>query len=108
MSKATEDEIKKRLARSIPKQIPPTALSGGPLAVSAGARAAKVSVSLYPADQNRLDEIRAFMQSRGFRNLNDSECLRLACRAVDIGDGLVEQYNAMKGEDGRRQRSMKA
>jgi hypothetical protein len=67
----------------------------------------KLSVSLYPADLERLDEIKAFMQSKGYRNLSDSEALRLACRSVEIGDAFIELYNAMQQEDGRVHRIVK-
>ncbi len=67
-----------------------------------GARAPKLSVSLYQHDINRLDTIKDFMKSQGFRNLSDSEALRLACRRVEINATLIDTYKAMQSEDGRR------
>lgn len=67
-----------------------------------GARAPKLSVSLYQHDIDRLDTIKDFMKGQGFRNLSDSEALRLACRRVQIDTGLIDTYRAMQSEDGRR------
>jgi hypothetical protein len=67
-----------------------------------GARAPKLSVSLYQHDINRLDTIKDFMKSQGFRNLSDSEALRLACRRVEIDATLIDTFKAMQSEDGRR------
>ena len=38
----------------------------------------------------------------GYRNLSDSEALRVACRAVHIDDQLVSYYEEMRKEDNRR------
>jgi hypothetical protein len=65
-------------------------------------RAPKLSVSLYQHDIERLDTIKDYMKSQGFRNLSDSEALRLACRKVEIDGALIDVYRAMQGEDGRR------
>ena len=65
-------------------------------------RAPKISVSLYRTDLARLDEIKEFMRRQGHRNLSDSEALRLACRAVKIGDEFLDYYRNMQQEDGRR------
>ena len=70
----------------------------------AGARAAKLSVSLYDLDLVRMDAIKGFMGQKGYRNISDSEALRLACRAAEIGDGLVDIYREMRREDGRRRK----
>ena len=67
-----------------------------------GLRAPKLSVSLYQQDIDRLDTIKDFMKSQGFRNLSDSEALRLACRKVEIDGTLIEVYKSMQSEDGRR------
>ena len=67
-----------------------------------GARAPKLSVSLYQHDIDRLDTIKDFMKSQGFRNLSDSEALRLACRRVAIDGALIDVYKSMQFEDGRR------
>lgn len=65
-------------------------------------RAPKLSVSLYQYDIERLDTIKDFMKSQGFRNLSDSEALRLACRKVEIDGSLIDVYRSMQTEDGRR------
>ena len=65
-------------------------------------RAPKISVSLYRTDLARLDEIKEYMRGQGHRNLSDSEALRLACRAVKIGDAFLDFYRDMQREDGRR------
>ena len=44
--------------------------------VGQGVGAEKFSASLYAADLARLDEIKAFMKSRGIRNISDSHALR--------------------------------
>ncbi len=67
-----------------------------------GSRAPKLSVSLYQYDIERLDTIKDFMKSQGFRNLSDSEALRLACRKVEIDGSLIDVYRSMQTEDGRR------
>jgi hypothetical protein len=66
--------------------------------------ASKVSVSLYPPDLERLDEIKSFMQTKGIRNISDSEAMRLACRSVAIGRDMAQRYREMQREDGRRTR----
>jgi hypothetical protein len=69
------------------------------------ARAGKITATIYPTDWQRLDEIKDFFRSRGYRNLSDSEALRIACRALHISDGLLPFYEEMKREDGRQRRS---
>jgi hypothetical protein len=70
--------------------------------VGKGSRAPKLSVSLYQYDIERLDSIKDFMKAQGFRNLSDSEALRLACRRVEIDATLIDAYKSMQSEDGRR------
>jgi hypothetical protein len=114
MSKSS-DELLAKLKTSIPKALskdaspalppPNDPKRDRPVAselVSASVRAPKLSVSLYQADVKRLDGIKDFMKEHGFRNLNDSEALRLACRSVEIGDHFISVYRAMQQEDGRR------
>ena len=67
-----------------------------------GTGAKKLSVSLYPPDLRRLDEIRDFMRSQGVRRLSDSEALRLACRRSALDAELRQLYEDMLQEDGRR------
>ena len=81
---------------------PSPAIAHNPTKMLKGARAPKLSVSLYQRDIDRLDTIKDFMKAQGFRNLSDSEALRLACRKVAIDGTLIEVYRAMQREDGRR------
>jgi hypothetical protein len=81
--------------------VAPPAPSNGKLSVKSN-RAPKLSVSLYQHDIERLDTIKDYMKAQGFRNLSDSEALRLACRKVEIDGALIDVYRAMQGEDGRR------
>ena len=64
----------------------------------------KCSITLYQKDLNILDEIRDYLRQKGVRNLSDSEGLRLACRTVSLDNRLVNTYERMKLEDGRRKR----
>ncbi len=111
MAASTTKELLSRLKTSMPK----VESSSEPLAtlhqfpeaprktpVPPTARAPKLSVSLYTRDIERLESIKDFMKSQGFRNLSDSEALRLACRNVQIDGGLIDVYRSMQGEDGRR------
>jgi hypothetical protein len=58
--------------------------------------------SVYESDMQRLDEIKEFMRGKGYRSVTSSEALRLACRAVEVGDRFVTVYEQMRREDGRR------
>jgi hypothetical protein len=106
MKKNRENVLKTALRRAIPK---PEAAAEAPAPESrksvASARAPKLSVSLYQRDLHRLDEIKEFMQKRGIRNVSDSEALRLAIRGIELGEGLLDVYQEMLGEDGRRKAS---
>lgn len=109
MASSTQ-ELLSKLKTSLPKidssaeakktvHIFPERLSGKD---ARGTRAPKLSVSLYQQDIDRLDTIKDFMKAQGFRNLSDSEALRLACRKVEIDVALVDVYKSMQSEDGRR------
>jgi hypothetical protein len=111
MAKKHGSELLDRLKKSLPKAAPVSespAEPPAPVSIAAAPvvrpNAPKLSVSLYPYDLSRLDEIKAFMQGRGFRNLSDSEALRLACRAVVIDDRFLDLYRSMQDEDGRRKK----
>jgi hypothetical protein len=97
-------------AQATPHPKPPTKPPAVKSAVAGekdGLRAPKISVSLYHTDLTRLDEIKEFMRGQGHRNLSDSEALRLACRAVKIGDAFLDFYRDMQREDGRRRMTAK-
>ena len=116
MATSNSKDLLSKLKISLPKiepiadsirtvhQFPVPAHEPEPKSVAApkGSRAPKLSVSLYQHDIERLDTIKDFMKSQGFRNLSDSEALRLACRKVEIDGALIEVYRSMQGEDGRR------
>jgi len=106
MKKNRETVLKKALRRAMPQAGAAAEASDldGRKGV-ASVRAPKLSVSLYQRDLERLDEIKAFMQKRKIRNLSDSEALRLAIRSIELGEGLLEVYQEMLGEDGRRKAS---
>jgi hypothetical protein len=95
-----------RLSKALPRgpQSETTVHHTAPAPASSSPLALKLSVSLYQPDLVRLDEIKSFMQSKGFRNISDSEALRLACRAVVIGDSMMTLYQDMQRDDGRRTR----
>jgi hypothetical protein len=88
---APSADSSKRAAGTI---IPPGQQSSG--------RAEKITATIYAADWRRLDEIKDFFRQMGYRNLSDSEALRVACRAVHINDELVSYYEEMRKEDNRR------
>jgi hypothetical protein len=73
-----------------------------PAPTELSSRAEKRSISLYATDLARLDKIKAYMAGKGVRSVTDSSALRLACRAVTLGPKLLEIFETMKAEDGRR------
>jgi hypothetical protein len=89
-------------AAAPPKPLKPPVVKPAVAGEKDGLRAPKISVSLYRTDLARLDEIKEFMRGQGHRNLSDSEALRLACRAVKIGEQFLDYYRDMQQEDGRR------
>ena len=88
--------------RSIHQFPEPTRRAHGKVPVSKSTRAPKLSVSVYQHDIERLETIKEFMRTQGFRNLSDSEALRLACRKVEIDGALIDVYCSMQNDDGRR------
>ena len=98
---ALKEKLGKALSRpAAPKKEPDALLPRA----TVGGKAAKLSVSLYPRDIECMDQIKDFMRGLGFRNLADSEALRLACRAIAIDDRLGAILREMQTEDGRRKR----
>lgn len=98
------DSLKNRLAEPpAPAPTPPaTAINQTIRAAAPTEGTNKLSISLYPADLTRLDEIKAYMRSHGVRKVTDSEAIRLAVRSTGLGDELERQYERMKSEDLRR------
>lgn len=66
------------------------------------------SYSLYISDHDRLDAIRDRLKPYGIRKLNDSLalrlCVRFASESEDATKRLVELYELLKAQDGRRKR----
>ena len=123
MAKSSSSELLSKLRTSLDKStaetiLPPrpaTPVAAEPLkkkledpplartiAPQQGRVAPKLSITLYPSDFVRLDEIKEFMKAKGYRNLSDSEAIRLACRAVRISEAFIRIYQEMKNDDGRR------
>jgi len=115
MSKSSEEllsKLKTSLPKASAKPQPASTASESesreqPKPILPAARPPKLSVSLFQPDLHRMDAIKDFMKARGFRNVNDSEAIRLACRSVEIGDNLVGVDQAMQHEDGRRRPEIK-
>jgi len=90
--------IAAHLPEAAPEPVTPIRKKQG----KAEAMASKISVSVYPTDIERLDELKDYMKRQGIRNISDSEALRIACRAVTLSSTCVEVYHGMQKEDGRR------
>lgn len=102
MAKTSELQDKLKTFTSKPSTAAPEFTSLPPRPKPPGDLARKVSVSLYPADLQRLTEIRQFMISLGYRNLSDSEALRLGIRSTLLTESLRPLYEEMLQEDRRR------
>lgn len=75
--------------------------SSVPPAANGGAQ--RLSITVYPADFKRLNEIKHVMLREGIRVLNDSVAIRLAVRTVALDPTLLRKaYDAMILEDKRR------
>ena len=70
------------------------------------------SYSLYVSDHDRLDTIRDRLKPHGIRKLNDSLalrlCVRFASESEDATKRLVELYELLKTQDGRRKKRWEA
>ncbi len=61
------------------------------------------TMSLYPADLDRLKEIRRMLEDNGIKRVSDSEAVRVALRHVSLDpEELIAAYRAMQTDDGRR------
>ena len=92
--------LKQKLSESL--KLPGKSFSGTASEIKASQ---KCSITLYQRDLDILDKIRVYLRQKGIRNLSDSEALRLACRTVSVDDRLIETYEAMKLDDGRRRQA---
>lgn len=64
----------------------------------------KLSVSLFKRDMGCIEMIKECLGKYGIRNVNDSEAIRVALRATKPSAELVEIFNKMRADDGRRRR----
>ena len=89
---------------SEPVLSPPTATSTPrPKMESGGTHRTTATMSLYPADIDRLKEIRRKLEDNGIKRVSDSEAVRVALRHVELSaDELVAAYRAMQADDRRR------
>ena len=70
---------------------------------SVGATRTTSTMSLYPADLDRLKEIRRMLEDNGIKRVSDSEAVRVALRHVSLNPKeLVAAFRAMQADDGRR------
>lgn len=70
---------------------------------SVGVSRTTSTMSLYPADLDRLKEIRRMLEDNGIKRVSDSEAVRVALRHVSLNpEELVAAYRAMQTDDGRR------
>ncbi len=68
-----------------------------------GTHRTTATMSLYPADIDRLKEIRRKLEDNGIKRVSDSEAVRVALRHVELStDELVAAYRAMQADDRRR------
>ena len=70
-------------------------------ALPAGRRCGKISVSLFEADFQRIEAIRAYMAQRG-AIISTSEAIKAALRTVALTDDLRRALDAARREDGRK------
>lgn len=100
-------ELRSQKLTAKPKTAEP---QGTPSAVPAMRRSADVGIkratatmSLYPADLDRLKEIRRKLEDSGIKRVSDSEAVRVALRHVSLDlDELVAAYRSMQLDDRRR------
>ena len=93
-----EPPLAARLPEATPEPVTPIRKQQA----KAEAMASKISVSVYPKDMERLDDLKDYMKKQGIRNISDSEALRIACRTLTLGSKCVDVYHEMQKEDGRR------
>lgn len=90
----SEVSKKPRLTTEKKSKVDPGSTNGG---------AQRLSITVYPADFARLNEIKHVMLREGIRVLNDSVAVRLAVRTVALDPTLLRKaYDTMILEDKRR------
>ena len=96
-----QDKLAESLDRANRKaKAAPTAPVKAATAPAAG-RCTKLSVSLFNADVERLEAIRAYMAQRG-EMLSRSQAVKLALRCAPLSDALAEALDQVRSEDGRK------
>ncbi len=66
-----------------------------------GGGCTKLSVSLFRGDVERLEAIRAYMQTRGVR-ISTSQAVKVALRTAPLSDALAQALDSIRAEDGRK------
>jgi hypothetical protein len=100
-------DLKAQLSKALPKpkaeraHKPRKRGAGKPEGTAVRKGSVGLSVSLFPPDLERLDQIKAFMATLGVRSVADSQALRLALRRTPIDEDMLAIYTAMRAEDGR-------
>ena len=94
--------VKPKASEPVPP--PPAAtIVPSPKSESGGTHRTTATMSLYPADIDRLKEIRRKLEDNGIKRVSDSEAVRVALRHVELSaDELVAAYRAMQADDRRR------
>jgi hypothetical protein len=64
-------------------------------------KCAKISVSLFRSDLDRLQAIQDFMAARGSR-ISTSQAVKLALRTAPLSDTLQAALDQVRREDGRK------
>lgn len=100
-------ELRSKKLTSKPKTVeaPPIPVAPRVISMKENAVAGRTTatMSLYPADLDRLKEIRRKLEDSGIKRVSDSEAVRVALRHVSLSsDQLVSAYLAMQVDDGRR------
>ena len=80
------------------------AASPAPVSDDDSIKVPKLSVSLFQRDMNCIEGIKTCLGGYGIRNVNDSEAIRVALRATKPSPELLEIFNKMRDDDGRRRR----
>lgn len=104
MSTRKSDALIAKLGKSLekPSSAPQLTEAATQLDANKTELAAKISISLYTDDLDHVDAITAFMTRHRIR-INRSEAIKIALRGVKLTTDLLDVYQAIKKDDGRRQ-----
>lgn len=101
MANHTGSTIQDRLALSLDRTNQREAIQKAADPIPAPERGCtKLSVSLFSGDMARLDAIRDYMQTRGYR-ISTSQAIKLALRTAALTPHMDAALDAIRGEDGR-------